>query len=275
MPRVKRVPPTPRRPPAGRSRPASVARLPARLKPRPPGKRDSYATMFTSSGRATVPAGLRLQLDPGWTEEEALWSRGLRFVAGVDEVGRGCLAGPVVAGAVILPRGWMPEGLRDSKLLDAPARERLAAQVRDRALAWSVAAVENTVIDAINILQATLLAATLAIARLPIRPDGLILDAVYLAGAGGHQRSLVGADRLSASVAAASVVAKVHRDALMVGYEGRYPGYGFAGHKGYTCPVHRAAIDDLGMSPIHRRTFGVCVEAREADSYPLWPEDSG
>lgn len=269
-----------RRPPARRSSTCRKTR-PRRPKPpllgpsQPDSRPDTYATFFSRSGRAPVAHGLQPQLDPGWREEKALWDRGYRFVAGVDEVGRGCLAGPVVAGAVVLPRGWYPEGLRDSKLLDPPERERLAAEIRARALAWSVAAVENDVIDAINILQATLLASTLAVARLPIRADAVVLDAIYLSGLGAQQRALIDADRLSVSVAAASVVAKVYRDGLMVGYEDRFPGYGFASHKGYTCPEHRAAIDRLGVSPIHRRTFGVCVDAREAESYALWPEDPG
>lgn len=260
---------------AKRKKPARRVKRPL-LGPSPPDPHpETYATFFTRSGRAQVAHGLQPQLDPGWREEEALWDRGYRFVAGVDEVGRGCLAGPVVAGAVILPRGWYPEGLRDSKLLDAPERERLAAEIRARALAWSVAAVENGVIDSINILQATLLASTLAVARLAIRADAVVLDAIYLSGLGAHQRALIDADRLSVSVAAASVVAKVYRDGLMVSYEDRFPGYGFASHKGYTCPEHRSAIDRLGVSPIHRRTFGVCVEAREAESYALWPEETG
>jgi ribonuclease HII len=246
------------------------------LGPSPPDPRpDTYATFFSRSGRAPVAHGLQPQLDPGWREEQALWERGYRFVAGVDEVGRGCLAGPVVAGAVVLPRGWYPQGLRDSKLLEAPERERLAAEIRANALAWSVAAVENDVIDAINILQATHLVSTLAVARLPIRADAVVLDALYLNGLGAQQRTMIDADRLSVSVAAASVVAKVYRDGLMVGYDGRFPGYGFASHKGYTCPEHRAAIDRLGVSPIHRRTFGVCIDAREAESYALWPENPG
>ena len=251
------------------ARPKGVLLGPSKPDPRP----DTYATFFTRSGRAPVAHGLQPQLDPGWREEEALWDRGYRFVAGVDEVGRGCLAGPVVAGAVVLPRGWYPQGLRDSKLLEAPERERLAAEIRARALAWSVAAVENDVIDAINILQATHLVSTLAVARLPIRADAVVLDALYLNGLGAQQRTMIDADRLSVSVAAASVVAKVYRDGLMVGYDGQFPGYGFASHKGYTCPEHRAAIDHLGVSPIHRRTFGVCVDAREAESYALWPEE--
>ncbi len=252
---------------AARSR-AAVAATPV-----PARRPESYASYFAPTGRALVPPGMLLRLDPDWQEERILWERGYRFVAGVDEVGRGCLAGPVVAGAVVLPRGWAPDGLRDSKLLDADTRERLADQIRARAVAWAVAEVEAAVIDGINILQATLLATTLAAARLPVRPDALILDAVCLTEILLHQRVLIDADRLSPSVAAASVIAKVHRDRLMTDLDARYPGYGFASHKGYACPEHRAAIEALGVSPLHRRSFAPCTHARDADSVALWEDD--
>jgi ribonuclease HII len=241
-------------------------------------KVETYATFFAPGGRLPVPAGMELQLDPGWNEERTLWSRGYRFVAGVDEVGRGCLAGPVVAGAVILPPGWAPDGLRDSKLLDAETRANLAAQIRERAIAWAIAAVDHALIDRINILQATLLAAMRAAARLPVRPDALILDALWLPAFSVHQRSLVDADRLSVSVAAASVVAKVYRDAYMTEEDRRFPGYGFASHKGYSCPEHWAAISALGASPLHRLSFAPFSQpagTREADSMALWPEEDG
>jgi ribonuclease HII len=218
---------------------------------------------------------MELRLDPDWREERRLYGLGYRLIAGVDEVGRGCLAGPVVAGAVILPAGWMPEGLRDSKLLDAPSRERLAAEITANAVAWAVAEVEAPLIDRINILRATLLASMLAAARLPVRPDALILDALSLPELSIHQRVLIDADRLVPSVAAASVVAKVHRDSLMTRQAEWYPGYGFASHKGYACPEHRAAIDALGLSPLHRRSFAPCADVREAESLPLWPEEEG
>ncbi len=134
---------------------------------------------------------------------------------GIDEVGRGCLAGPVTAAAVILPPDWQPRGLRDSKLLKPEERRRLDVEIRRHAVAWSIAFVSPELIDRINILQATLLASTLAAARLPIRPDALLLDAVSLPEVRVHQRVLVSADRLCASVAAASVIAKVARDRLM------------------------------------------------------------
>jgi ribonuclease HII len=232
---------------------------------------DSFATFYVTSGRAAVPAGMRLQLDPDTLEEDALRRTGFRLPAGIDEVGRGCLAGPVVAGAVILPSGWTCPGLRDSKMLDAAERERLAAIIQASAIAWAVAAVEASLIDRINILQATLLASMLAAARLPVRPDALITDSLHLPDIGLPQRVLIDADRRCVSVAAASVVAKVYRDALMVEYDATYPGYGFAEHKGYAAPEHRAAIESLGVTPIHRRTFGTCIDAPTAEQTELWP----
>jgi ribonuclease HII len=233
--------------------------------------RDSFPTFYARGGRAAVPAGLRLQLDPDDLEEEALRRAGLRLVAGLDEVGRGCLAGPVVAGAVILRPGWTCPGLHDSKMLDAVDRERLDVAIRAGAVAWAVAAVEASLIDRINILQATLLASLLAAARLPVRPDALITDSLHLPGIGLPQRVLIDADRRCLSVAAASVVAKVYRDRLMVTYDAQYPGYGFAEHKGYAAPEHRAAIESLGVTPIHRRTFGTCIDAPAAEQTELWP----
>jgi ribonuclease HII len=262
-----------------RRRAGPVGRNPSHPVSEPASRKiESYATYFVPGGRLPVPAGMELQLDPGWNEERALWQRGYRFVAGVDEVGRGCLAGPVVAGAVILPPGWAPHGLRDSKLLDPEIRADLAAQIRDRAIAWAIAAVDHTLIDRINILQATLLAAMRAAARLPVRPDALILDALWLPAFAVHQRTLIDADRLSVSVAAASVVAKVYRDALMTEEDRRFPGYGFASHKGYSCPEHWAAISALGASPLHRLSFAPFSQPAgiaEADSIALWPEEDG
>ncbi len=235
----------------------------------------SFESYFTLGGRTPVAPGLRLRLDPDYTEERILWGRGYRHVAGVDEVGRGCLAGPVVAAAVILPRGWLPDGLRDSKLLDAPTRERLSLEIRGRAISWAIAEVDAPLIDRINILQATYLVTMLAAARLHVRPDALVLDALCFPELSVAQRMLVDADRLSVSVAAASVIAKVHRDRRMTEYEAIYPGYGFASHKGYTCPEHRAGIDRLGLTPLHRRSFAPCAQPAEADSIPIWTEEGG
>jgi len=217
----------------------------------------------------TIAAWHRQRLDPDFTEERILWSRGYRHVAGIDEVGRGCLAGPVTAAAVILPPDWLPRGLRDSKLLKPEDRRCLDIEIRAHAVAWSIAFVGPELIDRINILQATLLASTLAAARLPIRPDALLLDAVALPEVPVHQRVLVSADRLCASVAAASVIAKVARDALMQEYDALYPGYDLARNKGYAAPEHRAGIAGLGLCPIHRLSFAPC---REREQMGLWED---
>jgi ribonuclease HII len=175
----------------------------------------------------------------------------------------------VAAAAVILPPNWKPRGLRDSKLLKPEDRRRLDVEIRARAVAWSIAFVGPELIDRINILQATLLASTLAAARLPIRPDALLLDAVSLPEVRVHQRVLVSADRLCASVAAASVIAKVARDALMAEMDLRYPGYELARNKGYAAPEHRAGLAALGLSPIHRLSFAPC---REREQMGLWDD---
>jgi ribonuclease HII len=213
-----------------------------------------------------------VRLDPDFAEERILWSRGYRHVAGIDEVGRGCLAGPVTAAAVILPPDWLPRGLRDSKLLKPEDRSRLDVEIRRHAVAWAIAFVSPELIDRINILQATLLASTLAAARLTIRPDALLLDAVSLPEVRVHQRVLVSADRLCASVAAASVVAKVARDRLMAEYDEMYPGYDFAANKGYAAPEHRAGLASLGLCPIHRLSFAPC---RDREQMALWQDVDG
>jgi ribonuclease HII len=219
--------------------------------------------------RFEVPPWHHARLDPDFTEERALWSAGYRFVAGIDEVGRGCLAGPVAAAAVILPPNWMPMGLRDSKLLKPEERRRLDVEIRSRALAWSIAFVGPELIDRINILQATLLASTVAAAKLTVRADALLLDAVSLPEVRVHQRVLVSADRLCASVAAASVIAKVARDRLMEDMDERYPGYDLARNKGYAAPEHRAGLAALGLSPIHRLSFAPC---RDRQQMSLWED---
>jgi ribonuclease HII len=239
--------------------------------PAPPARRGpTVSAPGAVTGRLEVAPWHRERLDPDFAEERILWSRGFRHVAGIDEVGRGCLAGPVAAAAVILPPDWQPSGLRDSKLLTPQERARLAGEIRARAVAWAVAFVGPELIDRINILQATLLASQLAAARLTVRPDALLLDAVALPEVGIHQRVLVSADRLCASVAAASVVAKVARDALMEELDGVYPGYDLARNKGYAAPEHRAGLWALGLSPIHRLSFATC---RNVDQMLLWEDE--
>jgi ribonuclease HII len=201
----------------------------------------------------------QLQLDPDRNEEDALRRRGFRFVAGIDEVGRGALAGPVVAAAVVLPVGWVSRGLRESKLLRPHERERLADEIRRVAVAWAIAAVEPALIDRLNILRATELATLVAAGRLAVRPDALILDGTLaFPDLPLAQRALVDADRRCLSVAAASILAKVERDRIMVELDVRYPGYGLANNKGYAAPDHLAALQRLGPSPIHRRSFAPC-----------------
>jgi ribonuclease HII len=195
------------------------------------------------------------ELDDGlYAQEESAWARGLR-VAGVDEVGRGPLAGPVVA-AVILDPAAPIDGLRDSKLLTPRQRERLALLIRRQALAWGIGRTGPGLIDAEDILRATWRAMRLALDRLPVPPGLVLVDGhLRVPGIAWPQRAIVKGDRRSASIAAASILAKVARDALMVRADRRYPGYGFRRHKGYATATHLEALARLGPCPLHRRSF--------------------
>lgn len=190
-------------------------------------------------------------------------SRGFRAVAGVDEAGRGPLAGPVVAAAVILPETFDLPGLTDSKQLSAVARERLYPLIRAQALAVGVGVGRTAEVDRVNILQATLLSMVRAVDRLSIPPDYLLVDGINPVPLPLPQQTLKKGDSRSLSIAAASVVAKVLRDRIMVAYDRIYPGYGLAGHKGYGSAQHRRAIAELGPSPCHRRTFAGVREFSE------------
>jgi ribonuclease HII len=187
-------------------------------------------------------------------EDEVLRS-GRRRPAGIDEAGRGPLAGPVVAAAVILPRGARIEGLRDSKLLTPTRRAALDVVIRETALAVTVAVIDQAVIDQINILRATHLAMARAAALLDPPADFLLVDGRPVPGLPCDHRAIVGGDRTCASIAAASIIAKVHRDALMDGWHSIYPEYGFRDHKGYGTPRHLEAVARHGPCPIHRLTF--------------------
>jgi len=184
-----------------------------------------------------------------------LAAEGARIVAGVDEVGVGPLAGPVVAAAVVLPARPRLPGLDDSKRLTPLARERLAVAIREQAPAFAVAEVWVDEIDRWNIYQASLLAMRRAVDALAERPDHVLVDARRIPGIAMPQTPLVGGDGRDASIAAASVIAKVHRDAIMRRLDGEYPGYGFARHMGYATREHIRALRRLGASPIHRRSF--------------------
>lgn len=188
--------------------------------------------------------------------EQAAREEGLPVVAGLDEVGRGALCGPVVACAVVLGDDFDPSGLDDSKRLTSRQRERQAARIRDGARAVGLGSAEPDEIDRLNILRATQLAMRRALEALGLRPDLLLIDGhAELPGLELRQRPLVKGDALSVSIAAASIVAKVHRDALMRECDALYPGYGLAHNMGYGSEDHREALRRLGPSRIHRRSF--------------------
>ena len=190
-----------------------------------------------------------------WTFEREHYAAGGRHAAGVDEAGRGPLAGPVVVAAVILPADYWRPGLNDSKQVPSDIRERLHEAILADALAWSIQVVPVEVIDEINILRATHLGMREALRALSPAPDLALVDGWPLPDCPMPQRNLIDGDTLSASIAAASILAKVHRDRLMMELDARYPGYGFAQHKGYSTPEHLAALHRLGACSIHRRSF--------------------
>lgn len=193
--------------------------------------------------------------------EAPLWAQGVARVAGVDEAGVGPLAGPLVAAAVILPPDLRPRGLDDSKKLDEAARDRLAAEVKAGAVAWAVGVATPEEVDAMNPYQAGLAAMRRAVEGLAVAPQHLLVDARTVPGVAVPQQGIVKGDAKSLSIAAASVVAKTTRDAMMVEAEARWPGYGFARHKGYGAPEHLEALRRLGPCPIHRRSYAPVAEA--------------
>jgi ribonuclease HII len=188
------------------------------------------------------------------THERELRARGFSLVAGADEVGRGSLFGAVVAGAVILSPDQPIRGLDDSKRLDPERREGLAVRIRERAVAWSIAAVDAATIDRINIYEASRLAMKTAVESLRPLPDFVLVDAVPL-DLPIPQEPLVQGDMRCHAIAAASIIAKVHRDNLMREWDKFYPEYGLANHKGYHAPEHMAAIENIGPTPLHRMSF--------------------
>jgi ribonuclease HII len=207
-------------------------------------------------GRGRRPLVYRgRELRCGWRFEEEAWAQGYASVAGADEVGRGALCGPVVAGAVILGEGFDADGIDDSKRLTALQREGLAARIREKARAVSLGQVEPREIDRLNILRATYLALQRAVAGLPDGFDLVLVDALTIPAIQTPQRAVIKGDALSVSIAAASIVAKVARDEMMRECDARYPGYGLAHNMGYASEDHRDAIRRLGPSEIHRRSF--------------------
>ena len=192
--------------------------------------------------------------------EKLLYSKGYHLIAGTDEVGRGCLAGPVFAAAVILPQDHGIEGIKDSKLLTPRQREMLAGKIKEVAISWAIGRIEADEIDRINIFQASLKAMCMAVQKLSHPPDVLLLDGKHSIPLFLPQKPPVKGDRHYQSVGAASIIAKVARDKLMGELEKQYPHYSFSIHKGYPTAQHREEIKKYGPSPIHRMSFKLLEE---------------
>lgn len=189
--------------------------------------------------------------------ERRLWDGGVTHIAGIDEVGRGPLAGPVVAAAVILVAGVQIEGAADSKTLTPAGRSELAREIEERAAAVAIGAASAREIDRVNILRATARAMNRALRRLPVAPDRVVVDGLPVRDLEWEHDAVVGGDGLVHSIACASIVAKVCRDRLMVRLAGRYPGYGWEHNMGYATKQHREAVGERGLTPHHRTTFGL------------------
>ncbi len=187
--------------------------------------------------------------------ERDAWDKGFELVAGVDEAGRGPLAGPVVAAAVVFKPGEVPDGIRDSKELSPKRREELFSRICEKAVATGLGIVSEKVIDRINILRGTHQAMRRAIASLNLKPDLSMIDGMRVPGVNWLQKPIVDGDRVSASIAAASIIAKVTRDRMMIAQDRVYPQYGFASHKGYGTRAHVAALEKYGPCKIHRFSF--------------------
>jgi ribonuclease HII len=205
-----------------------------------------------------------------------LWEQGFNLIAGVDEAGMAPLAGPVVAGAVILPKNYKLKKLNDSKqILDCEVRNELAQQIKTDAVVWSVGIAEVEEIDTINIYHAGLLAMRRAVEGLAQQPAFILVDARRIPHCATPQRGIIKGDTLSASIAAASIIAKTTRDAIMTEFDSVLPGYNFATHKGYPTPEHCRCLKELGATPIHRRSFARVREALGLDPIQdnLFPEE--
>ncbi len=211
---------------------------------------------------------------PDLVYEQALWEAGVQVVAGVDEAGRGALAGPVAAAALVLPAdpslGATLAGVRDSKQLTPTQRETWRECLQAVALAWAVGFASSEEIDMLGILPATRLAAHRALGSLAASPEHLLLDYLFLPDYPAPQTALAKGDQRSLSIAAASVLAKTARDALLIEYESRYPGYCFISNKGYGTGAHRAALARMGPCPVHRRSFAPVKMALSSGQFDNW-----
>jgi len=216
--------------------------------------RTSKASKAEKVSAATAKLRLLKRLRCTLNFEKRAWAAGAQHVAGVDEVGRGSLFGPVVAAAVILDPSYRIRGLRDSKLIPAERRDELALRIREHCIAWAVAAVDSARIDQINIYQASRLAMLHAVQRLTPAASYLLVDAVKL-DCGLPQMPIIHGDALSASIAAASILAKVERDRMICAWDPVFPMYHLASNKGYGTPPHLAALREHGPSPLHRQSF--------------------
>jgi ribonuclease HII len=197
----------------------------------------------------------------GWKLEKAAQKSGFLHIAGCDEVGRGPMFGPVVAAAVILPMGCRLTGLNDSKQIPELKRNELDVVIRAKAIAWAIAAVDAQTIDRINIRRASLLAMRMAVEQLATAPDYLLIDGRDMIEWLCPQQAVIQGDATSFSIAAASVLAKVYRDRLLVELDAVYPGYGLARHKGYCSREHMEALDRLGPTPLHRKSYSPVIQA--------------
>jgi ribonuclease HII len=220
--------------------------------------RSKLPTIDPKTGKPLSPAAAKLRLlkrlKCTLKFEKLAWASGAKLVAGVDEVGRGSLFGPVVAAACILEPAYRIRGLRDSKLLPEADRNLLYQRIRAHSIAYAVAAVDVARIDQLNIYHASLLAMKLAVAQLSPQPDHLLIDAVKI-DCECPQTKIIHGDALSASIAAASILAKVERDAMIRAWDPIYPEYGLASNKGYSAPKHLKALREIGPSPLHRQSF--------------------
>lgn len=197
----------------------------------------------------------------GWKLERAARKQGFLRIAGLDEVGRGPMFGPVVAAAVIFPEVCRLPGLTDSKQLAEKLRNEFEIEIKASAVAWSIAVIDTETIDRINIRQASLLAMKTAVERLALSPDYLLIDGVDMIDWPCPQEPVIQGDSTSKSIAAASVLAKVHRDRMLVELDSVYPGYGLARHKGYCSQEHLEALARLGPTPLHRKSFSPVAQA--------------